>query len=594
MQAAPYSNVVLFRRLLYQAKPYWLHISGILLLSMCATPLALLVPLPLKIAVDSVLGDHPLPAFLNGLLLITQAYNPEMAILLIAALVVGIALLTQVQKVGHAVLSAYTGEQLALGFRSQLFQHAQRLSLSYHDTHGAANSTFRIQYDAPAIQWVLIDGIAPFLTALFTLMGMISVTLWIDWQLALVALAISPLLFAVSRIYSPRLRGQWHEVYRLQSSAISVVQEVLDAIRVVRAFGQETREQQRFVGHAKASFGARLRVAFAEGQFGLIVGFSIALGTAAVLYIGVHHVQSGQLTLGELLLVMTYLAQIYGPLETLSRMVTSLQRSLVSAERTFALLDQEPDVPDWPHARALTRATGNIEFCHVSFGYDETRPIFENVSLVVKAGTRVGIAGVTGAGKSTLVSLLMRFYDPKSGQILLDGIDLRDYKLADLRNQFAVVLQEPTLFSTSIAENIAYARPHAPEDEIIAAAKAAHAHDFIMALPDGYNTAVGERGMQLSGGERQRIALARAFLKNAPILILDEPTSAIDVQTETAIMAAMERLMDNRTTFMIAHRLSTLEQCDMRLEVNHGRVITLGAAGREVEAHGTLGTTIAP
>jgi ATP-binding cassette subfamily B protein len=559
---------------------------------MCATPLALLVPLPLKIAVDSVLGDLPLPAFLNGLLPVTETHNLEMEILLIAALVVAIALLTQLQKVGNAVLGAYTGEQLALGFRSQLFQHAQRLSLSYHDTYGAANSTFRIQYDAPAIQWILIDGIAPFLTALFTLVGMIGVTLWIDWQLALVALAISPFLFIVSRIYSPRLRGQWHEVYRLQSSAISVVQEVLDAIRVVRAFGQETREQKRFMGHAKASFGVRLRVAFVEGQFGLIVGLAIALGTAAVLYIGVHHVQSGKLTLGELLLVMTYLAQIYGPLETLSRMVTSLQRSLASAERTFALLDQEPDVPDRTHAQALTRATGDFEFCRVSFGYDDACAVFEEVSLCIKAGTRVGIAGVTGAGKSTLVSLLMRFYDPKAGQILLDGVDLRDYKLADLRNQFAVVPQELTLFSTSIAENIAYARPHAHEDEIIAAATAAHAHDFIVGLPDGYHTAVGERGMQLSGGERQRIALARAFLKDAPILILDEPTSAIDVQTEAMIMAAMERLMDNRTTFMIAHRLSTLEQCDMRLEVKDGRVTTCDATGRELENHFSLDTSI--
>jgi ATP-binding cassette subfamily B protein len=546
----------------------------------------------LKIAVDSVLGDLPLPAFLNGLLPVTQTHNLEMEILLIAALVVAIALLTQLQKVGNAVLGAYTGEQLALGFRSQLFQHAQRLSLSYHDTYGAANSTFRIQYDAPAIQWILIDGIAPFLTALFTLVGMIGVTLWIDWQLALVALAISPFLFIVSRIYSPRLRGQWHEVYRLQSSAISVVQEVLDAIRVVRAFGQETREQKRFMGHAKASFGVRLRVAFVEGQFGLIVGLAIALGTAAVLYIGVHHVQSGKLTLGELLLVMTYLAQIYGPLETLSRMVTSLQRSLASAERTFALLDQEPDVPDRTHAQALTRAAGDFEFCRVSFGYDDACAVFEEVSLRIKAGTRVGIAGVTGAGKSTLVSLLMRFYDPKAGQILLDGVDLRDYKLADLRNQFAVVPQELTLFSTSIAENIAYARPHANEDEIIAAAKAAYAHDFIVALPEGYNTAVGERGMQLSGGERQRIALARAFLKDAPILILDEPTSAIDVQTEAMIMAAMERLMDKRTTFMIAHRLSTLEQCDMRLEVKDGRVTTCDATGRELENHFSLDTSI--
>lgn len=579
MGAPRYSNLVLFRRLLREARPYWPHIGGLLVLNLLATPLALLMPLPLKIVVDNVIGSYPIPDFLYGLLPGNPTLSETGVLTLTVALIVIIALLSQLQKLGSSLLNTYTGEKLVLAFRGKLFRHVQRLSLSYHDTKGTTDSTFRMQYDAPAIQWILINGISPLITAGFTLTGMLYVTTIIDWQLALVALVISPVLFLISRAYGPRLRRQWHEVHKLQSSAMSVVQEVLAAVRVVKAFGQEDREQERFVHHASKGFGARLGVSFAEGGFGLMVGLTIAVGTAAVLFIGTHHVQSGALTLGELLLVMTYLTQIYGPLQTLSLMVAHLQRSLASAERTFALLDETPDIPDRPHARPLKRATGAIEFRHLSFAYDGTHQVLNDVSFCVKPGTRVGIAGMTGAGKTTLVSLLIRFYDPTTGQILLDGIDLRDYKLADLRHQFAIVQQEPVLFSTSIAENIAYARPGASAEEIVEAAKAASAHAFIVGLPDGYDARVGERGMQLSGGERQRIALARAFLKDAPLLILDEPTSAVDMKTEADIMQAMERLMHNRTTFIIAHRLNTLKNCGIRLQIEDGRLVHLTSSG---------------
>jgi ATP-binding cassette subfamily B protein len=287
----------------------------------------------------------------------------------------------------------------------------------------------------------------------------------------------------------------------------------------------------------------------------------------------VRLVLSGALTLGDLLLVMGYLAQLYGPLNTLSNSKATLQSSLASAERAFSILDEAPDVVERPGAQPLTRASGAVAFRDVSFAYRENHPVLHDVSFEVDPGTRVGISGETGAGKTTLMSLLTRFYDPTTGEILLDGIDLRDYKLTDLRNQFAIVLQEPVLFSTSIAENIGYARPSASEGEVVEAAKAANAHEFIVDLPRGYGTEVGERGMSLSGGERQRIALARAFLRDAPILILDEPTSSVDTRTEAAIMEAMERLMHGRTTFMIAHRVSTLASCDARLELADGRVV---------------------
>ena len=306
-----------------------------------------------------------------------------------------------------------------------------------------------------------------------------------------------------------------------------------------------------------------------------MVGLIIAIGTAAGLFIGVLRVRTGALTLGELLVVMAYLAQLYEPLKTFSKKIADLQAALAGAERAFALLDELPEVVERPNARPLWRAAGNIAFGDISFSYDGNRPALRGISFEVPAGTRVGIAGPTGAGKTTLVSLLMRFYDPAAGRILLDGVDLRDYKLADLRNQFTMVLQEPVLFSASIAENIAYARPEATQKEIEEAAKAANAHEFVLNLPEGYETLVGERGMCLSGGERQRVSLARAFLKDAPILILDEPTSSVDVSTETSILEAMDRLMRGRTTFMIAHRPNTLENCDVVVLIKHGRVVSV-------------------
>jgi ATP-binding cassette subfamily B protein len=355
--------------------------------------------------------------------------------------------------------------------------------------------------------------------------------------------------------------SKYEAVKELESRALAVVQEALTAVRVVKAFGRENSEQERFVRHSSEGLRRRVRLAFAEGAFGSIVNVATAVGTGLVLFIGVRNVQSGLLTLGALLMVITYLSDLYGPLESMSNQIASLQSSLVSARRAFEILDEVPEVVERAHARPLGRAAGAIEFRQVSFAYDERNVILDNV----------WIAGRTGTGKSTLVSLLTRFYDPTAGQILLDGLDLCDYKLAALRNQFALVLQEPLLFSTSIAENIAYARPDASDEEIAEAAKAARAHDFIVALPDGYQTKVGERGMMVSGGERQRISLARAFLKDAPILILDEPTSAVDLETEAAILDAMERLMRGRTSFIISHRLSALENCDILLVLEDGQ-----------------------
>lgn len=573
MKSDSASDLSLYGRLLQQALPYRLHIVGLFLLSLLSTPLALLGPLPLKIAVDCVVGSDPLPGVIEAVLPESLTSSDTRVLILAAALVLLIAVITQLQSLTTSLLRTYTGEKLVLDFRARLFRHVQRLSLAYHDSKGTADSTYRIQYDTSAVQYVAIDGVIPFITSAVTVVAMLYISFQLDWQLALVALVVSPFLFMSARIYRKHLRRQSRAVKKLESSALSVVQEVLTALRVVKAFSQEDREQERFMRHSQASLRARLKLTVAESSLGLIVGLITSGGTAVVLYVGAQHVLAGRLSLGELLLVMGYLGQLYGPLKTISKKIASLQSHLASAERAFSLLDEASDVPEKPHARAIERAVGAFALKNVSFAYEPDHPVLRNISFEVSAGTRVGIAGRTGAGKTTLVNLLTRFYDPTSGQILLDGVDLRDYKLADLRNQFAIVLQEPVLFSTTIAENIAYARPEAEDEAIIAAAQAANAHEFIVDLPEGYDTLVGERGMRLSGGERQRIGLARAFLKDAPILILDEPTSSVDVKTEAGIMEAIERLMKGRTTFMIAHRLSTLDSCDVLLAVENARVI---------------------
>ncbi|NND03337.1 MAG: ABC transporter ATP-binding protein [Acidimicrobiia bacterium] len=564
------SDLQILRRVFREARPFRGRISVLMLVSLLSTPLALLVPVPLAIAVDGVLGAEPLPKFLAPIVPDWVEASSFRVLVLAAGMQVVVVLLIQLQSVVKTVLETSTGQKLTLRFQSKLLEHAQRLSFAFHDRRGTADSIYRIQYDATAVRNIAVHSLMPFLSAGFTFFAMLYIVLRIDWQLAAVAMAISPLLFVYARLYRLRMRPQYRDAKKLESSALKVVQEVLTSFRVVKAFGREQHERRRFVDTSALGVTARVQLAISEGIFALLINVTTALGTALVIFIGIRNVQSGVLTLGSLLLVLTYISQLYGPLQTVSRRIASLQSSMASAQRAFELLDVAPDVTDRPGAAVIDRARGELELLNVSFSYDGAAQVLRDVSLRVTAGSRIGIAGPTGAGKTTLVSLLSRFYDPTDGSILLDGVDLRDYRLKDLRRQFAIMLQEPLLLSASIADNIAYARPEASFDEIEAAAKAAGAHRFISELPEGYSTSVDERGNRLSGGERQRISLARAFLKDAPILILDEPTSSVDVETEAGIMQAMERLMKGRTTIMIAHRLSTLDGCDFMVEMSGG------------------------
>jgi ATP-binding cassette subfamily B protein len=551
------SDLDLIAKLLRDARPVWRHLALIFVLSLAEVPIALLLPLPIKLVVDDLVGTHPFP------------------LILAAALLVVVGLLQQLQGFASWILQSYTGERLVLRSRARLFDHAQRLSLAYHDRIGTADSLYRIHEDSVPAHYVAVSGLVPIVTSVCVLAGLLGVTAWIDAELAAIALIVVPVLAALTEYYRRRVRAGWSELRALDASAVSVVQEVLGALRVVKAFGREAHESERYLGSATRAMRGQLRVIVGEASFGLLVALTLAVGTAVVLLVGVGHVRSGALSLGNLLLVMGYLAQLYKPVETISKKVTGLQSALASADRTNALLEQPRDVVERPRARRIERAAGDVDFHGVSFRYADGPLVLHDVSIDVPSGTRVGIVGPTGAGKTTLISLLLRFFDPCQGAIRLDGVDLRDYALADLRNQYSLVLQESLLFSTTLAENIAYGRPGASQEEIIEAARAANAQEFIRALPDGYETRVGERGMTLSGGERQRIALARAFLRDAPILVLDEPTSAIDLASEKPILRSLETLMRGRTAFIIAHRLHTLAGCDLQLELSGGRIVSV-------------------
>lgn len=565
----PSADRRVFARIVEFARPYWLKIAGTFVLSLAVVPLTLLTPFPLKVVVDSVIGSKSLPPLLDASLRWIGG-GPYVVLAAMALLLVAITLLLYAQGMAVWLASTFLGERLVLDFRAALFRHAQRLSLSYHDRTGTTDSVFRIQYDAECFQHVLIDGLIPMLSALMTAVAVVIVTAWLNWQLALVSLVVCPILYFITGRFGRRLRGRWYEVKDIESSAMSVVQEALSAGRVVKSFGREEHEQRRFLTRASRRLWGQLDIAWLQSKFDLAIGVTVAAGTAAVLFLGVVQVKGGHLSTGELLMILAYQAQVYLPLKTISKKIGDLQSGLASAGRAFSLLDELPEVRERPHARRLERARGAFVFDDVSFAYEPGHDVLRRIRLEIEPGSRVGIAGKTGAGKTTFVSLLTRFYDPTAGAILLDGVDLRDYKLADLRSQFAIVLQDTMLFSSSIRENIAYGRPEASEEEIVDAARQANAHDFITALPDGYSTEVGERGMRLSGGERQRVSIARAFLKDAPIILLDEPTSALDLATEAAIVDAMERLMVDRTVFLIAHRPTTLEHCNVRLELRDG------------------------
>jgi ATP-binding cassette subfamily B protein len=533
---------------------------------------ALMTPWPLAIVIDTVLGNKPVGTLLGPVLSGLSKYE------LLGVAVAGSLLITALQS-GLGVFDNYVNTKLEskmiLDLRSDLFRHAQRLSLSFHDKTRTGQLMFQLTNGADAVGHIAVQ-VPPLVQAAATIVGMFFIAYLIDPWLAVISLSIVPFIYYSTGYYTKKIEPRLYHVRGLEAGTLMMVHEAVSMLRVIVSFGREPYEYQRFRAQGEKAVEARVKLTVRQTMFSLGVNSLTATGTALVLGFGAYHVTKGKLTSGELLVVMGYIAQIYNPLEQISTAISSLQQSFVSMRNAIDLLNTEPEVKDDPDAVVVDRAEGRVSYEHISFAYAGRDSTLEDINFDVPPGSRVAVIGPTGAGKTTLVSLLMRFYNPSEGRILLDGRDIKDITLQSLRDQISIVLQEPLLFTGTIRENIAYGKLGASEEEIVAAAEAANAHDFISKLPGGYEAMVGERGARLSGGERQRICAARAFLKDAPILVLDEPTSSIDSKTEAVILDALERLMEGRTTFLIAHRLSTVRHADLLLVLDHGRLVERG------------------
>ena len=564
----------LYLRSLQYLRPYWRGAVFSVILIFIAAGASLLAPWPMQVLVDHVLAKQPLPSWLGWL----PGWVAADPVVLIAT-VAGSFLLLHVLGDLIGIAESYVNTKLELGmardFRGDLFLHAQRLSLSFHDHRRSGMLIYAINSQADSVAGVVM--VVPGLTqSVLTLIGMFWVTFTMDKTLALLALSVVPFLYYSVGFYVNHIQKRLMEVKMMEGDTLSIIHEAMSMLRVIVAFGREKHEHTRFQKQSGEAMDARVKLTVKQTLFGLAVGFITAVGTALVLGFGAHSALQGKMTIGQLLVVLAYIAAIYKPLETISTTVGGLQDRFAELRIAFGLLDTKPEIQDAPDAKPLTNARGEVTFEGVSFSYTGREGTLRDISFTARAGEVVALVGPTGAGKTTLISLIPRFYDPGNGRVLLDGQDIRSLTLDSVRAQVSIVLQEPLLFSGSISENIRYGRLDATRDEIIAAAQNANAHDFITRLPKGYDTEIGERGAQLSGGERQRIAVARAFLKDAPILILDEPTSSIDSKTEAVILDALDKLMLGRTTFIVAHRLSTIRNAEKILVIERGALVEHG------------------
>ena len=555
-------------------QPYrkWLAIVvGAMLIE---TAMGLAAPWPLKIVLDSVFAARPMPwafAWLAG--------DPSSSLTRLNVAVVSTIVIALLQA-GSAYLNAYytvsIGQWIAHDLRHAVYAHLQRLSMSYYDKQQVGPLISTITDDINAVQDFASTSLLDIVIDVLTIVGMLAVMFTLNWRFTIVALAVTPLLAVFAFRLRAVVKQATRDVRRRQSEIVSIVQEGLGSIRVVKAFAQGRFERQRLDAKSIESVEAALYARRVRSLLGPVATGLVALGTAAVLWFGARLVLEGAMTAGALVVFMAYLGKLFQPIQDLAKASTNIAQASVGLERIRAVLDADERLPRSPHARALDRVSGRVEFRNVRFGYDPARPVLIDVSFTAEPGQLVGLVGPSGSGKSTLVSLIPRFYDPDSGMVAIDGVDVREFTIRSLRRQIAFVLQDTQLFYAPVWQNIAYGQPDATRDAIVRAATLAQADEFIKGLPDGYDTIVGQGGLTLSGGQRQRLGIARAMVRDAAILILDEPSSGLDAESERLVFEGLDRLMSGKTTFVIAHRMATIQKADVILVMDQGRIVERG------------------
>jgi ABC-type multidrug transport system, ATPase and permease components len=536
----------------------------------------LLEPWPLKIVLDHVLRSKPATGWLNRLILSTAGSDKMAALEFAAVAVLIIAALNAVCSYSQKSLTTKVGQWVLHDLRQKLYFHIQRLSLPYHDQKRTGDLISRVTSDIDSIQSFISSEMLDALINSLTLIGMVSVMFYINWRFTLIALSVAPPLAAVVYRYTRRIKKAAREVRKKEGEIVSVIQEVLSSIRVVKAFAREDYEQRRLEEQSLEGVEIALRARGLKAKLAPLVSMIVAVGTGLVLWFGARMVMDGSLSVGSLIIFISYLGKMYKPMQDLSKMTDAYSKAAVGYERIREVLDTYPEVTDAPGAVAAKSLKGEIEFVHVNFSYQPDRPVLKDLNFKIEPGQLAALVGPTGAGKSTIISLIPRFYNPTSGIVKIDGYDVMRFRQKSLRQQISFVLQETVLFHAPIWHNIAYGKPDASRAEILRAAELANASEFIEKMPEGYDTLVGERGVTLSGGQRQRIAIARAVIRNTPILILDEPSSGLDAGSEKLVFDALDRLMKDRTTIVIAHRLSTIRSADIIFVVKDGSIIERG------------------
>ncbi|HEU5259145.1 MAG TPA: ABC transporter ATP-binding protein [Vicinamibacterales bacterium] len=556
-------------------RPYRTRVLAISILSMAEIGLTALAPWPLKIVVDNVLGDHPLPERLAGLMASTGANRVALlVVVVIAGLLVQMA--NEVLRMIQTQLQVDTGQRIVYGLRARLLAHLQDLPLRHHILTRTADSVYRLDADAHCVDDLVIGGVFPLAAAVLNLGVMFVILVYLDPALALLSLAVVPFLYLCLRYYSRTMTDRAERVKALESTLIDRAFEILSSVAAVKSFARERHELTRYSQSGDEAMRARLSLTWQESLFSVAVTAVTLAGTTLVLIVGGLHVLDGRLTVGTLLVVVAYLAAVYNPISAIAHTTGSLQQAIVSARRVGDIFALTPEMLDAPDALDASAVTGHVRFESVSFSYGDDRRVLDEVSFEARPGEMIALVGVTGAGKTTIASLIPRFFEPTDGRVLVDEVDVSRYSLRSLRERIALVPQQPVLFSGTIADNIRYGRLQASDEEVEAAARAAHIHDFITTLPNGYHTPVAEGGATLSGGERQRLGIARALVKNAPILILDEPTSSLDALSEAGVFDALRRLRRGRTTIVIAHRLSTIRTATRILVLHEGQLMAQG------------------